>query len=146
MVLGAILVIVVGLILYSSGPAGVNNGGPNLNAGPVVGTVTSEALGTYLTDTEGRTLYVFADDKKLESVCEGQCLQNWPPFIYDNKDLASFPDMLSKRMNVIIAKDKKVQYAYGEKPLYYYKGDTKPGEVLGNGMGGGKWSIVLVTE
>lgn len=117
-----------------------------LVAGLVVGSVKSAALGEYLTDTKGMTLYVFADDKKLESSCAGECLKTWPAFVYDGKDIKSATDMLSKRMNVAKRSDGTYQYAYGEKPVYYYVGDKSPSETNGNGMNNGKWSIVLITK
>ncbi|TSC78042.1 MAG: hypothetical protein G01um101424_176 [Parcubacteria group bacterium Gr01-1014_24] len=149
-----VLVLIGGVIFYlnktprAENGAGGGNESTNLNlvAGPIVGSVKSETLGEYLTDTTGMTLYVFADDKKLQSSCVGDCSQKWPPFIYDNKDVASFTDTLSKRMNVIPeSADRWATYAYGEKPVYYYIGDKKPGEVNGNGLNDGKWSIVPIT-
>ncbi len=108
----------------------------------------SATLGEYLTDSKGMTLYVFADDPKLKRSCLGECAKIWPPFIYDNKDLRSFNDVLSRRMNVIFQnkEDSIIQYAYGEKPLYYYIGDKNVGETNGNGLNAGKWSIVLITK
>ena len=149
-VLGAILVLFIVLVLSSDNTPVTENDGTaaniNLTAGPVVGSVKSETLGEYLTDTKGMTLYVFSDDKKLQSVCKDACLQKWPPFAYDSKDPASFTDTLSKRMNVIERSDGAIQYAYGEKPVYYYVGDKAPGEVNGNGLNDGKWSIVVITQ
>ena len=153
-----VLVFIGGAVLYvNRAPKVVENTGSvpavdetaslNFVAGPVVGSVKSETLGEYLTDTKGKTLYVFADDKKLKSACVDECLKKWPPFAYDGKDLPSFTDTLSKRMNIMKETDDRwATYAYGEKPLYYYIGDKKPGEVNGNGLNGGKWSIVPVVK
>ena len=112
--------------------------------GLIVGSVKSTKLGEYLTDNKGVTLYVSGDDKKLQSSCTGECLKNWPPFVFDNKNIASSTDLLSKRMNVIKRSDGTFQYAYGEKPVYYYVGDKNPGDTNGNGMNGGKWSVVVI--
>lgn len=157
---GALVIILVlagGLALFSlnkdkrpetgNGPTQTENGGADISlvAGPVVGSVKS-SLGEYLTDTKGMTLYVYADDKKLKSSCAGDCLKKWPPFMYDDKGLELFTDVLSKRMNVIKRDDGSYQYAYGEKPVYYYAGDDKPGDTLGNGLNAGKWSIVPITN
>ena len=106
----------------------------------------SVSLGEYLTDTKDMTLYVSALDKRLQSSCVGDCLKTWPPFMYDNKNIASSTDMISKRMNVIKRSDGSFQYAYGEKPVYYYVGDKNPGDTNGNGLGSGKWSVVIITK
>ena len=115
-----------------------------VSAGSVVGSVKSAKLGEYLTDTKGMTLYVFGDDKKLTSSCTGECLKMWPAFVYDQKNIASSTDLLSKRMNVIKRADGTYQYAYGEKPVYYYVGDTVSGDTKGNGLSNGKWSVVII--
>ncbi len=148
----SILVIAAGLFLYYYSKNPDMMGGTygssalkGLTAGPIVGSVKSETLGEYLTDTKGATLYVFAADKKLESNCNGECAKTWMPFMYDNQDPSKFTDTLSKRMNTVKRMDGTYQYAYGEKPLYYYVGDQNPGEAKGNGMGEGKWSVVLIT-
>lgn len=155
LVLVTVSALIGGVIFYLNKTPRVENGTEtgngkvklNLVAGPVVGSVKSETLGEYLTDTKGMTLYVFADDEKLKSVCMDACLEKWPPLMYDNKDVASLSDTLSKRMNVIKQTDDRwATYAYGEKPLYYYVGDKYPGEVNGNGLDNGKWSIVLIAE
>ncbi len=120
-----------------------------LESGPVVSIGNSPKFGKYLADSKGRTLYVYALDKNLESVCvlNNDCLVKWPPFMYDAKDLKVFTDPLTKRMNVIPGTAKVwPTYAYGEKPLYYYAGDKNPGDINGHGIGDGKWSIVPVTQ
>ncbi len=150
-VLAIILVLVLGLVVFSDSKPVTENESEtsesnlNLTAGPIVGSVKSETLGEYLTDTTGKTLYVFSDDKKLESVCKDDCLNKWPPFVAE-KDPATFTDKLTKRMNIIKRSDGSIQYAYGEKPVYYFAEDMAPGDTKGNGLGNGKWSIVLITE
>jgi predicted lipoprotein with Yx(FWY)xxD motif len=111
-----------------------------------VGSVNSSKFGPYLTDAKGMTLYVFANDPDLKSTCTGDCLKMWPAFAYDNKKVDSESDMLSKRINVIKRDDGTYQYAYGNKPLYYYSGDKNPGETNGNGVNKSAWSIVLITK
>ena len=110
----------------------------------VVSSTKSAKYGDYLTDSKGITLYVSGDDKKLQSSCNDECAKTWLPFMYDSKDLASSTDKLGKRLNVIKRSDGSSQYAYGEKPLYYYSGDKNPGDMNGNGLNDGKWSIVTI--
>ena len=102
-----VLVLVGGVIFYLNKTPRVENGGslfvdenevPGLNlvAGKIVGYVKSERLGTYLADSEGMTLYTFANDKKLLSICDGDCAKMWPPFIWDaNQNFATMTDNLS---------------------------------------------------
>lgn len=119
----------------------------NLVAGRVVGSVKSDELGEYLTDYTGMTLYAFAGDKKLESRCNDDCLKNWIPYRWDaTQKFETMTNPLDKKVNAALRSDDTRQYAYGEQPLYYYAGDTKPGDTNGNGLDGGKWSIVPVSQ
>lgn len=122
----------------------------NFTSGDIVGSIKSESLGEYLTDRWGYTLYAYTDDKKLESACLGDCLKFWLPapwdpnaFNPDAKD-GGITDTLSKKINSAKASDGSRQYAFGDKPLYYYMGDEKPGDTNGNNLANGKWNIVPV--
>lgn len=116
------------------------------SSGAIVAARSSQSLGgEYLTDGRGMTLYVFGKDKSGESSCYDACAETWTPFLYDGKDLKNFSDDLTKRLNVIKRKDGKSQYAYGLKPLYYYKGDKNSGDVSGHGVET-VWSAVLITK
>lgn len=125
-----------------------NNGQEFVSMGNVVGSMKSASVGEYLTDTKGMTLYTFGDDKKLESVCFKECLENWTPFQYDGKNLASSTDLLSKRMNLIKRENNYYQYAYIERPLYYYDGDKNPGETNGMTVENiqNRWNLVLIQK
>lgn len=128
-------------------PAENENTSINLVAGSVAGSVKSDSLGEYLTDTKGMTLYVNALDEKLKSTCIGSCLKQWPMFEYDNKTITVNTDTLSKRLTVFKRSDGTYQqYAYGGRPLYYYVGDVNPGDTSGLGLNKGQWSIVRITD
>ncbi len=142
----ATLVIIGGLALYSASKVMEDAAKTVFVTGPLLGYAKSPALGDYITDPKGMTLYTFADDKKLESVCYGECLEKWPMFEFNNKHITEFKDSISKKVNVVKRTDNWRQYAWGDKPLYYYIGDKTPGDVRGNGMDNGKWSIVLITQ
>ena len=120
----------------------VSTGTTSSKAGDIVGSKKSASLGEYLTDSKGMTLYTFSDDTRLTSNCTGDCLKKWPSYAYDNKNVASSTDALSKRMNVIKRSDGTYQYAYSVQPVYYYSGDKTPGDT--NGLGGDKWNLILV--
>mgnify|MGYP001596332928 FL=1 len=136
-----VLVLLGGGLLLSSKKSSVK-----LNTGPVVGSVVSEEWGEYLTDSKGMTLYGNTFDKDLQSSCVDECLKNWKIFEYNNRDLSSFTDGLTKNLNVIKRTDGYMQFTYFERPLYYYVGDTKAGDVNGAGLNEGKWKIIIVNK
>lgn len=103
----------------------------------IVMTKSSADKGNFLTDTKGMTLYTFDKDTKNQSNCTGGCVTKWPPFVAPAVVPANLPaDILEiKRDNGLM------QYTYKGMPLYYFATDKKPGDTLGDGVGG-IWHIV----
>jgi predicted lipoprotein with Yx(FWY)xxD motif len=105
----------------------------------------SSSLGPILTDANGRTLYVFLNDKagSGKSACNGPCAQTWPPLAAPAGQLAK-PDGLSGDLSVITRDDGTKELAYNGQPLYYYSKDSAPGDTNGQGVGS-VWYTVSVT-
>jgi len=108
---------------------------------------TSAALGEYLTDSNGFTLYTYKKDGIQKSNCNADCLTNWPAFLsYGEIKLETYTDTLTKQVNITERVDGKTQLSFGPSPLYYYKGDLKAGDTNGQGMDGGNWSVVKLAQ
>jgi len=112
-----------------------------VSTGGILGINTHAKLGDILTDAVGKTLYIFRNDKKGVSTCTGDCAKNWPPFLVSNYDPKTLEQGLSKNLNIIKRADGSLQYTYGPHALYYYAGDTKPGDTLGNNKND-LWSVI----
>ncbi len=117
----------------------------------LVKTRVDSIWGEYLTDGNGRALYLWGGDtKSLQSSCYDICAINWPPYLVPAvpsvipQDPKTASGELAKRINVIKRSDGTPQYAYGEKPLYYFKGDTEPGNVYGQNID--RHTLVLITK
>lgn len=95
--------------------------------------------GGVLTDAAGRTLYIFDKDEPGKSTCQGPCAQNWPPYTAEAAAGTTPPKEASR-----FARDGVQQWAWNGKPLYYFAGDTKPGERNGDGRNG-VWHVVQPT-
>lgn len=100
-------------------------------------TKTDPQKGQYLTDFAGMTLYTFDKDTKGVSNCSGTCAVNWPPYTSG----ATAEKNLPANITVITRSDGSKQFAWKDMPLYYYASDTKPGQLLGDGVGT-VWHIV----
>jgi predicted lipoprotein with Yx(FWY)xxD motif len=99
-----------------------------------------DTLGSFLTDNQGRTLYMFARDGANVSACYDRCASNWPPLLVD----ASNPQLaqgVGGALGTIIRDDGNRQVTYDSKPLYYYTPDTTIGDTKGQGVGG-NWFVV----
>jgi len=88
-----------------------------------------------LVDGKGMTLYTFDKDAQGVSNCYGGCAGSWPPFIAKGDAGADGDFTLVER------KDGSAQWAFKGMPLYYWAGDSKPGDTKGNGVGG-VWHVV----
>ena len=94
--------------------------------------VTSSKLGDILVDGDGRTLYAFTKDQGDKSACSGQCADNWPALKGTaTAGTGAEASLLSSAMQA----GGDAQVTYGGRPLYYFAGDAKPGDVNGQGVG-----------
>jgi predicted lipoprotein with Yx(FWY)xxD motif/sugar phosphate permease len=101
------------------------------------------ALGTYLVDGKGRTLYRFMKDTGRKSHCTGACADNWPPLTTREKPEAeghAKASLLSTKRR----KDGRKQVLYDGHPLYRFVGDQSPGDTAGQGLNafGAQWFVV----
>jgi len=93
--------------------------------------VASSSLGDIVVDGKGMTVYFFDKDTAGSgtSACAGQCLVNWPPV----PAAGSTPkaDGVTGELGTIKATDGSTQITLNGLPLYYFKGDSAPGDVNG---------------
>jgi len=71
------------------------------------------------------TLYTFDQDPLGQSVCNAGCLPVWPA-LYAAAGAKAFGDF-----SLVTRSTGDVQWAYKGKPLYFYIGDSAPGDVTG---------------
>ncbi|QHW34040.1 hypothetical protein GZH47_26780 [Paenibacillus rhizovicinus] len=90
---------------------------------------TSKTLGNYLTDAAGRTLYYFDKDTPGASVCEGNCLVNWPAYYASGSALPT--GVNAADWGTIIRADGSKQSTFKGYPLYYFIKDVNHGDTLG---------------
>lgn len=91
------------------------------------------SLGRVLTGEGGKTLYFFANDADGKANCTGNCLTNWPIFYKESPTLST--DLTAADFTTITRADGSKQTAYKGWPLYYFKNDTKAGDVTGENVG-----------
>ena len=88
-----------------------------------------------LTDQNGMTLYVFDKDTKGVSNCYDACAAKWPVYA------AKKDDKVEKDWSMVTRKDGTLQWAYDDKPLYFFADDKAKGDKKGDGLMG-IWHIV----
>jgi predicted lipoprotein with Yx(FWY)xxD motif len=130
-------------------------GGAQSSAPTVAAAVTTTAapkatvatagssLGTIFVDGAGRTLYTWDRDSGGQSSCTGSCAATWPPLVLPAGVTAPVAGTGVSLLTTVPRPDDatKLQVVWDGKPLYYYAGDTAPGDVKGDGVGG-TWHVV----
>lgn len=112
------------------------------NTGTGLTVASSATLGQYVTDSAGRTLYMFTDDVTPDtSTCTGVCLANWPALAVDAAGVIAGDATVTGAITTFTRPDGTVQASLAGHPLYYYAGDVDPGDVNGQGLNG-KWFVV----
>ena len=105
--------------------------------------VRSSDYGRILFDGRGRALYAFTRDGRGRSRCSGACAKAWPPFIVRSRPKAA-PGVKSSLIGTARRGGETLQVTYGGRPLYFYVGDRRPGQVLCQNVNefGGLWLVV----
>lgn len=114
----------------------------------------SEEFGPYLTDADGRTLYLFINEdvessdpeRMTEGVrsnavsCTGGCLNAWPPLTGE----VEAGEGADEELLYTAEFDGMEMAVYNGWPLYYFANDTEPGQINGQGRGSAPtiWYIV----
>lgn len=103
-----------------------------------------EPYGAYLTDSEGRSLYLFMSDSRNTSTCYDACAAAWPP-LTTPEDVSTGDEMVQRDLlSTFQREDGTTQVQYGDWPLYYYIQDEQPGDTTGQDVKGfgAEWYLV----
>ncbi|MCD0484045.1 hypothetical protein LO771_17010 [Streptacidiphilus sp. ASG 303] len=101
--------------------------------------VTSRALpSAHLVDVNGSTLYRFEGDAATpgRSQCNDACAVQWPPVTVRQGGNVYLSGVDPRQVGAIRRQDGGVQVTVGGRPVYRYAGDSRPGDLNGQGLGG----------
>ena len=109
----------------------------------------SSKFGKYLTDGNGRALYVFSadkrasDDVKAKSACTAACAIAWPPATIKNMP-KSARGIDKSDLATIARADGTKQLTFEGRPLYLFSRDKNGAAPVGQGIQhfGGTWHLV----
>jgi predicted lipoprotein with Yx(FWY)xxD motif len=106
-------------------------------------TARSSSYGKVLFDGRGFALYAFTRDKG-RSACYGPCAKAWPPYFAPKGTLRVGPGVKRSLLGTVKRRSGRRQVTYAGKPLYFYVGDTRRGQILCQNVVeyGGRWLIV----
>ena len=123
--------------------AGQLSAGSGASTTGTVITTQAGSAGAFLTDGSGRTVYLWAKDTTNMSDCSGACLQAWPA-VPATGTLTATGGAQASDLGTITRSDGTKQATYDGHPLYYFVGDSGPGQTAGQGSDnfGAKWWLV----
>ena len=104
------------------------------------------AYGRILFDGRGFVLYAFTSDGQRKSTCTGACAKAWPPYLVKSRP-GGGAGVAAGRLGTTRRADGSLQATYAGRPLYYYVGDRRPGQILCQNVleFGGYWRVVRPT-
>jgi predicted lipoprotein with Yx(FWY)xxD motif len=91
-------------------------------------------LGNVLVASNGYTVYSFAKDVKDsgKSACTGGCIAKWPAVTVASGGAPAGTGLSGKLATITRSDDNAIQVTYNGLPLYFFSGDSKPGDGNGN--------------
>src|ERR1700751_1510638 len=130
-------------VIVATGNGQAKKGQPLVPADSAL-SLKHTALGQILIDAHGRTLYLFAGDKHTASTLSGPGRAVWPPFASTTPPRAT-GGVLAAQVGTATSTNGGPQIiTYNGHPRYYYLGDHKAGQTLGQGLNefGGRWYVL----
>jgi predicted lipoprotein with Yx(FWY)xxD motif len=114
-----------------------------VGAGSVGVQAHTSRYGQVLFDQRGFVLYGFTGDSTRTSRCYGSCAKAWPPLLAKTAAKA-LRGVDRAKLGTVMRRNGTKQVTYAGHPLYYYFGDSKPGQILCQNVReyGGLWLVV----
>ena len=105
--------------------------------------VAMSAIGSFLTDGNGRTVYLFTKDSGTMSSCSSGCASVWPP-VTTSTHIQVGGGASASLLGTSQRAGGQTQVTYNGHPLYYFVGDAQPGQTNGERLNefGGLWYAV----
>lgn len=107
---------------------------------PTINVASNATLGQFLVDGKGMTLYIFTKDGPDQSNCDASCLAKWPALLTQGNPTLGMGVDASQIGSAKLADGTNI-VTYDHHPLYYFIKDTKPGDTLGEDVGG-VWYVI----
>jgi predicted lipoprotein with Yx(FWY)xxD motif len=139
--LGAPVIALVAACGAASTPAATSGAGTGTGSGPMTITAKQTSLGSVLTGPNGDTLYTLLSSSGTPIPCTGACATAWPPLTAAAGASIQAGSGVSATLAVSTG---ATQVSADGTPLYYFSGDTAPGQVNGQDLKsfGGTWFAI----
>ena len=97
-------------------------------------------MGTIVTDAKGWTLYRYDKDQASMSMCTDDCTKTWMPVMAEQSSVQGM-GVDTAKIGTLTRSDGMKQLTLAGWPLYKYMGDTKAGDMNGQGKGDAWYAV-----
>jgi predicted lipoprotein with Yx(FWY)xxD motif len=126
----------IGVVVLLSASAAAAGGATKA---PTVSAARNGMLGEIIVGTGGRTLYGTTMDRAGKVSCTGPCAARWLPLVIaPNLRPNAGSGVVVSMLGTVERPDGRRQVTYHGHPLYLFSGDSRAGQVNGEGLGG-RW-------
>jgi predicted lipoprotein with Yx(FWY)xxD motif len=129
--------IVAGVALLAVAGVGAAMAATMSGSGGTVKAAHNSKFGSLLVNAAGMTLYHYTPDKHGTIKCTAACAKFWPPLLVKrNAKPKAGAGISAAKLSTAKRPDGTTQVTYAGLTLYRYSGDSKPGDVKGQGFSG----------
>ena len=109
-----------------------------------IATANSDVGSILVNCVRGETLYLFAKDTGADDSCSGACAKAWRPYSANGAALHVGSSLKASLLTSMTRADGTKQLTYNGHPLYTFSGDSKAGDITGQGSDafGARWYVV----
>jgi predicted lipoprotein with Yx(FWY)xxD motif len=122
-------------VALTTAPTEVPSPSAAAGSGTTVRAASVGSMGTLLVaGSNGMTVYTFSKDTKDsgKSVCTGTCITTWPALTVPAGSTPTAGAGVTGTLGMITRTDDgTIQVTYNGKPLYFFSGDSAPGDANG---------------
>jgi predicted lipoprotein with Yx(FWY)xxD motif len=142
----AIVVLVAAVVAVVAATTGASTTKSSASTAAAAISTRQTSLGQTLVDGNGRTLYLFEGDKRNLSTLSAAGQAVWPPFTATTTP-QGLNGAQAARIGMIARAGGAAQITYNGHPLYYFVGDSTPGQTRGQGLNefGALWYILAAS-
>jgi len=138
--------LLVFIVLALASAVALSEASASANVPRSVLTAGPSAFGRILFDGRGFVLYAFTRDPRGKSACVRDCARAWPPYLVATRPQVG-RGVNARLLGATRRAGGRLQVTYAGRPLYYYVGDRKAGQILCQNVTefGGVWLVIRPT-
>ena len=129
-----------GTTSYGSGTPSTSSP-PAVATSPTVASRTIAPVGAVLIGSNGRTLYYLSTETSTSITCTAACTSRWTPYVVAKASTPTGSAAVHGSSSTTTRPNGAVQVTFDGHPVYFYAGDSGPGQARGQGVQG-TWFVL----